>query len=190
MEEIWKDIDGYDGIYQVSNLGRVKSLERTVNSSCRVGGVRTIKEKIFKEVTKNRYVYISLSNNGIDKKHYVHRLVATAFIPNLEHRKEVNHKNGIKSDNRIENLEWATPSENQKHSYDTGLNYPKYAMKGKFGKDNPTSKSVLQFDLNGNFIREYAGISEAKRLTGANGIWHCLSGKKKQSGGYVWKRKI
>ena len=106
-EEIWRDIAGYEGLYQVSNCGRVKSFYR--------GG------RILKQSLKRGYMFVELYLNTNGKIHIVHRLVAQAFIPNPLNKLEVNHINGIKTDNRVENLEWVTRSENEQHAYDTGL---------------------------------------------------------------------
>ena len=108
MNEIWKDIAGYVGLYQVSNLGRVRSFHN---------GVERIRKP---------------TRGGKVKTCYVHRLVAQAFLPNPEGKREVNHRNGIKTDNRVENLEWVTPSENQKHAVTTGLK--------QSGEDNYNAK--------------------------------------------------
>ncbi len=114
--EKWKDIEGYEGYYQVSNLGNVKSLGRYVNNPH--GGKRYIRERILKPFNKKGYLYVDLLKI---KQHRIHRLVAAAFIDNKDDSAEVNHINGIKNDNRVENLEWCTRSENMKHSYKTGL---------------------------------------------------------------------
>lgn len=110
--EIWRDIEGYEGLYQVSNLGRVKSLEK----QC---GVQIQKEKILKPgLVKGGYYRVGLTKNGIRKSKLVHRLVAETFIPiNLT----VNHKDGNKSNNTVDNLEWTTQKENNIHAYQTGL---------------------------------------------------------------------
>lgn len=188
MKEIWKDIKGYEGQYIVSNLGNVRSLDRYVKTKGE--GVKFIYgSNIKKRKDKCGYIYVALC-----KKHHklskVHRLVAEAFIPNPDNKPQVNHINGIKSDNRVENLEWATASENTKHKYSV-LGY-KSNMKGKFGKDNPTAKIVLQIK-DGVVVAEFYSTMEAQRKTGIKSpqICQCCSGYKgaKTAGGYVWKYK-
>ena len=118
--EIWKDIKGYEGLYQVSNLGRVKSLPKSWTAG--YGGINTHNGKILKgTLSSTRYNQVELYKNKSNKKYTIHRLVAMEFIPNLENKPFINHKNGIKTDNYIENLEWCTNSENQIHAYREGL---------------------------------------------------------------------
>ena len=130
MDEIWKDIKGYEGKYQVSNKGNIKSLKqfnkRGVDLIIKLGKNNT------------GYTIVRLTKNNKLKTPLVHRLVAQAFIPNPDNKPQVNHKNGNKADNTVENLEWVTRSENQKHAYETGLQQkmignlnPNYGKKGK-----------------------------------------------------------
>ncbi len=117
VEESWKPVLGYEGYYEVSNLGNVKSLKRrqTGNQYDRV-------EAILKpSVLYNGYLQVCLAIGQTKKKYSIHRLVAIAFLPNPENKPQVNHKNGIKGDPSLKNLEWATRSENMQHAYDTGL---------------------------------------------------------------------
>lgn len=112
-QEIWKDVVGYEGLYQVSNLGRVKSLKRIVHYK---GRHHTVAEKIKKGTSKeNDYLIVALYRNNIGRMHYIHRLVAQAFIPNPDNKPTVNHINLDVFDNRVENLEWATYSEQEIH---------------------------------------------------------------------------
>lgn len=114
MNEVWKPIPGYEEYYEISSLGRVKRIK--VGHGTQAG--RIIKEYFDKHTG---YCRVALSVNSKVKDYSVHRLVAMTFLPNPEEKREVNHINGIKTDNRLENLEWATPSENRIHAYDTGL---------------------------------------------------------------------
>lgn len=156
--EQWKDIEGYEGFYQVSNCGRVKSLARETNAVIQMNTEDRIKKASQKG--KDGYLTVQLYKNNTAKSVYVHRLVAESFIPNPLKKKTVNHKNGNKQDNRVENLEWMTYKENNKHAYDTGLNDEKHR------RNNRTSIAVRQLDVQGNLISEYPSMREAERQTG------------------------
>ena len=138
--EKWKDIKSFEGIYQVSNFGRVKSLPRKQWN----GRIYwTSKEKILKQTKDKRgYLLIGLHNNNKLITAKVHRLVGIHFIPNPQNKPEINHKNGIKIQNDVENLEWATSSENNKHAYDTKLRKSSKGEKNTLSK--LTNKSVLE----------------------------------------------
>lgn len=121
MKEIWKDITGYEGVYQVSSESRVKSLARTI--PYRDGRNRPVKEMILNDsVDSIGYPVVALWANNRSRAYRVHRLVMTAFVPNPNNKRCVNHKNGIKSDNRLENLEWVTYKENNQHAWVNGMN--------------------------------------------------------------------
>lgn len=121
--EIWKDISGFEGRYQVSNLGNIKSLYRVKER--RGYGKIVIPEKVLNpHVDKVGYKRLYLYGDGFKIRDMVHRFVAKAFLPNLENKPEVNHKNGIKTDNRVENLEWVTVSENRIHAFANKLQVP------------------------------------------------------------------
>lgn len=187
--EIWKPIVGYEGYYLISNLGNVYSLgkkyidstgrhqikkPRNVSVRCGIGG----------------YLCVDLNANGINEQKCIHRLIAEAFIPNPENKPTVNHKNGIKLDISIDNLEWATYSENNKHAFDTGLKKPTWT--GKFGDKHPLSKPVIQYDKKYNKINEFANAREAERITGIGykHISDCCLNKRKTTGGYIWKYNV
>lgn len=121
MEE-WKEIEGYEG-HMVSNLGRVKSIDHYIKChdvNTRKASKRLLRGRI-RTLDINRYGYCMVRMKSKGKYHAVHRLVCMAFIPNPNNCKEINHKNGIKTDNRLENLEWCTASQNQKHAFSIGL---------------------------------------------------------------------
>ena len=120
--EIWRDIAGYEGWYQVSNMGRVRSVDRTVYFKNGKGS-RTYKGQILKLKYHNGYQMVNLLRNKELFVAYVHKLVLEAFVPRVEGKTWCNHKNGIKSDNRAENLEWCTPSENNQHATEMGLRH-------------------------------------------------------------------
>lgn len=132
MIEIWKDIPGYEGYYQASNMGRIRSLDRYVNSKNK--SFKFVKGKILKYNLKNNgYYQVNLTNGKYKKYISVHRIIAELFIPNSNDLLQVNHKNGIKSDCNVKNLEWVTASENHKHAYKIGL-------KNQKGERNNASK--------------------------------------------------
>ena len=166
MEEIWRDIPNYDG-YQVSNLGRVKS-----------------KKTILKpQTTKKGYLYVCLYKNKKAKHYYIHRLVAQAFIPNVENLPCINHKNENNKNNCVNNLEWC----NQKYNN----NYGNHNLKLIKTKTKKYGKKIDQYDLQGNFIKTWNSIREIERELGINNsnIWKCLNNKNycKSVGGYIWK---
>lgn len=112
MKEIWKDIEGYEGLYQISNLGRVKSLEKYVNTAIKNNTKVKRKEQILKQYNKNGYLQVTLTHNNKRKYFGVHRLVANAFIPNLNNYPQVNHKDENTLNNCVDNLEWCTAKYN------------------------------------------------------------------------------
>lgn len=120
MQEIWKDIVGYENLYLISNYGRLKSINKFI--VLRNGELRKLKERIMKpSITEYGYIRYALTKNSKRVLFRAHRLVAEAFIPNPENKPEVNHKFGDKLDNRVSQLEWATASENMRDAYDNGL---------------------------------------------------------------------
>lgn len=189
--EIWKDVLGYEGYYQVSNLGNVKTMERICISGT-YNSKRKIEEKNLKKAIHKdtKYEQVGLGNNGKIKSFYVHRLVAIAFISNPENKKEVNHINGIRNDNNLSNLEWCTRTENARHAYDVLKVVKIGTMLGKFGDKHNRSKPVYQYSTDGLFIKRYGSAKEAYRETGLfdSSISNCANGKAKSCGGFIWKR--
>lgn len=185
MTEIWKDIPGYEGLYQVSNLGRVKSLERLVNNGVAdytiAERIKTPSEKINKG-RDNGYLALALYKNNKSKNFYVHRLVAEAFVPNPQRKETVNHINGDKHDNRAQNLEWSTYKENNLHAYVTGLNGETHRRNRK------GSIPVAQYDEEMNLIKIYPSLHEAERQTGIDDSSIKLGIKNGwKYGGFIWK---
>lgn len=176
--EIWKSIKDYEGLYEISNLGRVKKLSTKHK-------VKTYTTRFVKiSGGYNEYQSVNLSN----KAYLLHRLIGQSFIPNPENLPQINHINGIKSDNSIENLEWCTSSYNNKHAFRTGLN--KGSALGKFGKDHATSVSVKRISLTGDVLATYGSIREASRATGIciTAISACCRGlNHKNKDGNTWR---
>jgi hypothetical protein len=180
--ERWKDVVGYGGVYAFSTEGRVRSLERTIkHRGDHGGGVRHINARILAQILGlNGYHCVALCTNCVSRRFYTHRLVATAFLQNAESRRTVNHKNGIKTDNRVENIEWATDSENVAHWY------------GSFVGDasmRVTGYPVIRTSFDGH-AEEYPSVRAAARSVGASrsSIGICCRTHKKY-GGYKWNYK-
>ncbi|MDR2586385.1 MAG: HNH endonuclease [Prevotellaceae bacterium] len=177
--EEWRDIKGYEGQYLISNHGRIMSLARK--------GKNNKNAKTFVcQNNGNPYLHIGLTNREGKRKNYdIHRLVACAFIPNPEHKCDVNHIDGNKSNNHIGNLEWATRSENVKHSYDTlGQKSARFWL-GKKGANNPCSIPIKEIDGHGDAIIKFNSIREAADLYGLDrrSVSLCCKGRLRQTGG-------
>lgn len=174
MEEIWRDIEGFEGLYQVSNIGNVRSFHKNSNG---VKKVATLK-------MKNGYLTVHLSKCGKAKRIGVHRLVAIAFLEREEGKTQVNHKNENKEDNRIENLEWC--SQRYNNTYGTRIErVSKTCLKNK-----KRSIPIEQRSLDGDLIRVWdGGGKDIQRQTGFNQalIWRCCNNRNKTAYGYIWR---
>ena len=178
MKEIWKDIEGFEGFYQVSNFGRVKSLDRFVNGNHINCDYQFVKGKMLK-LRKNRHGYwiVMLRKNRSFKTVLVHRLVAKAFIPNPNNLPYINHKDENPANPIVTNLEWCTAKYNLEYS-----NVTERIQKTKFRK-------VIQFDLDMNEIRRWDSLKEAAAYINRaqQNISRCCRGKCETCGGYKWK---
>ena len=197
--EIWKDIEGYEG-YQVSNLGRVRSLDRIDSNNHPLNGV------ILKPYISNSgYLLVGLYKQQKRDRKLLHRLVAEAFIPNPENKPEIDHINTIKTDNTVflnedgsinyekTNLRWTTRKENINNPITKTkmrINARK-PSKGKYGKKHHRSKPIIQYDKEGNFIKEWECANDVERVLGISNkhIGSVCLGKRKSCGGYIWKYK-
>lgn len=199
MEEVWKDIKGYEGIYQISNYGRVYSL---------------VSNRILKpSLSPKGYVRVRLCVDNIKTNHSIHRLVAEAFISNPDKKPCINHINTVRDDNRVENLEWCTYKENSNNpitveryknktpwnkgkasSEETRLKQSESHRGKKLSEDTKrkigdnSNKPVVQLSKDGVVIKIYNSINEASEEMGIERscISHCLGGRSKTSGGYRW----
>lgn len=164
--EIWKDIKDYEGLYQVSNLGRVKSLKRKYVLTDKI---------LIPRIDTDGYALINLSNRNKKTTFKIHRLVAQAFIPNPKNLPEINHKDENKLNNKVENLEWCTAEYNNAY----GTRHSMYKVLPQNQKNNPYTSKVIQCIETGII---YPSISEAQRQTKCR-----INLKQKTSGGYHWK---
>lgn len=180
-KEEWRDVIGFEGIYKVSNIGRVMSLDRTIISNN--GKLMPFVGRVLKYRTGSRgYPYLTLSSTNIRKTVKVHRLVAESFIPNPHSKPQVNHIDENKLNNKVSNLEWCSAKENCNHgthNFRVSLN----------GRNSPTkSLSVFQFSLNGKFIKRWDSLCEIERQLGFlhSNISTCCYGVKKSMNGFIW----
>lgn len=176
MKEIWKDIEGYEGKYQISNFGRVKSLNYK-RANC---------QKVLKECVGSKgYLSACLCKNGIAKYYLIHRLVAKSFLDNPKKYPEINHLDGNKQNNKVNNLEWCTRKQNVEHSIKNKL------RKSKYGKDNPTSSIIYQIDIKTNeIINVFYGGGDIKRKTNfknPSSILKCCKHNKNYNTAYGYK---
>lgn len=174
-KEIWKDVVGYEGLYEVSNFGKVKSAKRCGS-----------KGEILATSMSSGYYRVNLSN-GKCKKFLVHRLVAKSFLENPNGLPQINHKDLCKTNNILSNLEWCSRSENMRHRHNLRpINHSRY-WEGKTGEKYHLSKPVLQLDKNGNELKKWPSITLAQNELGLKHISCVCLGKRNMSGGYLWK---
>lgn len=167
VEEVWKDIPYYEGLYQVSNFGRVRSIERIEYTNRYNKNGKHIKNRILCPRVcgkKKNYYSVALFKNGIRKEHRIHRLVMETFVgkSNLT----VNHKNEITTDNCLDNLEYMSNYNNIRYSQ---------------------AKKVKQYTIDGKYIKTWNAIVDAQKSLNIGHISQCCSGKRKTSGGFIWK---
>lgn len=183
MSEIWKDIAGYEGLYQVSNLGNVKSLEHEIPQVRRTTPlIYHHKETMLKKHSDGRYLSVVLQRDGGRKRKLIHRLVAEAFIPNPNNFETINHKDEDKTNNYVDNLEWMSLQDNL--LYGTRLERIR-----KKNLNNPKrAKRIGQYTMDGTLICEYPSYCETRR-SGYYNIWGTVhnSHNRHQAYGYVWK---
>lgn len=166
MTEVWKDICGYEGTYQVSNFGRVKRLFRNGKENILSG-----------KKDKDGYIEVILSSNQKKKYYRLHRLVADAFVPNVESKPQINHKDRNKQNNSANNLEWVTGSENILHTFATGRKVRR--------------RPIVQYTRDMTLVSFWDSIREAGKALkiAENNITSCCSGKLPTAGGFIWRYK-
>lgn len=179
---MWRQISGYEGYYEVSDDGMVRSVDRYITES--TGRKRFLRGSIMKLTNasgrkdSDGYLVVNLHKDHKSSVNSVHVLVANAFIPNPYNKPTVNHKDGNKHNNSVSNLEWASYSENNSHAVDNGLRHPR-------------GVPVDQYTVDGEFVASYKSVTEAARATGFSrgAISHCVHGRSITSSGYIWKPK-
>ena len=180
--EIWKDVKGYEGLYQVSNLGRIKSSKRKVHAGR--NRTRWQYERIMSNyrTNGNGYKIVGLNKEGKSKNKYIHRLVAETFLENPNNYKYINHKDENKANNCVSNLEFCTAQYNCTYNN-------LHKRNGLKNRNNKYSKKIYQLDDENNIINKFPSISEASRQLNVSyqAISDCLRGIQKHSAGYKWE---
>ncbi len=182
---MWREVDGFEGYYEVSDTGEVRSVDRYVkNTRGRHAGIERFLHGAIMRQTLNTcnngsggYYVVNLHKNGMSSVIPVHSIIAKAFIPNPDNMPTVNHIDGNKQNNEISNLEWVSYSDNNTHALRLGLRSPRGCRVSQYSKD-------------GVFLREYKSVSEAARISGVSRgmISHCINGRLKHASSFVWKK--
>jgi hypothetical protein len=172
LKESWKSVVGYEGLYEVSSFGCVKSLKR------KYAGERMLKQR----KASSGYLYVDLYKNGTRKSFRVHKLVANSFVENPLSLPQINHIDGNKQNNNVRNLEWCTARGNIVHAV-------KHGLKRSTRNHAAISKTVKMYTSDGAYINTYPSTREAERQTGIlqQSISKCCLGKRRTAGGYTWR---
>lgn len=186
--EIWKDIKGYEGLYQVSNLGNVRSLPHFTEVTCNGSTHKSLRQGRMLKPTSRQHGYLAVQLYGRGghatrnlRTVSIHRLVAEAFLDNPNGYEEVNHINEIKTDNRVENLEWC----NHKQNSNAGTRPERIGNANRNGKK---SRPINQYTLEGEYIQTFPSMAEASRHGFSQGnIFRCIKGDYSHAYGYLWR---
>lgn len=186
--EIWKPINGYDNDYEVSNYGNIRSLRYANNGTNKKGsGVKNLKPIL----NSLGYYVVNLYNNGKVKQYFVHRLVAETFIPNTNNYPVIDHKNTITTDNRVENLRWCTVKDNVNNPISSKRRISKVRelLKGKTGVESLTHKPVVQYTLDGVFVKRWGCMMDACRYykIDSGSLTRACQGEYKKVKGFAWR---
>lgn len=190
MIVIWKPVVGYEGLYEVSSIGLIRTIRREYTTGG--NGRYTIMEQMYMtlKVDDDGYYYIGLRKNGVRSYKRVSRLVCEAFHDNPENKPFVNHIDGIKKNNEPYNLEWSTISENELHSYRVLGKKPQINGLGKIGSLNVASKPLYQYDMTGNLVKIWESTNMAISYGfDKKGVYSVIKGKFKQHRGFIWSRE-
>lgn len=181
MKEIWKAIEDYDGLYLVSNTGKVKSLDWNHSG----------KEKELSQYEQGGYKLVGIRRKGVHHNYLVHRLVAIAFLDNPLNLPDVNHIDGNKTNNNVSNLEWVTKSENIRHAIEHGLRTPICIVKRKKGKENKLCKEIAQYSMNNELIKLWNTSFDIEETLGYKRqfVQRCCREERKSYKGFIWKYK-
>lgn len=194
-EEQWRAVSGFEGFYEVSSFGKLRGLDRLVGY--RYSGMQRLWKGRIRKASRQKtgYMLVELRNNGTKTiAKLVHRLVAQAFVPNPENKPHVNHLDGNKANNHVDNLAWCTAAENERHSYVTLGKKANLTGLGRKGALHAQSKPVFQFSLKGEFIAKHGGATEAARSlydkgfpkASQNRVSCCARNETAYAYGFIW----